>query len=138
MSGKDLDQTAEIPETLEEGSARKAREYPEGGSNTRTTRDLHPPKLTDLMTAVIERENMQKATRKVMSNGGAAGIDRMSTDVIQSYLVKKWPRIKRELIEERHKPQPALRVEIPKPNGGARKLGIPTVLDRVISAKQKR
>ncbi|RZA26775.1 MAG: group II intron reverse transcriptase/maturase [Proteobacteria bacterium] len=84
------------------------------------------------MNAVIERENMQKATRKVISNGGAAGIDRMSTDQIQSYLVKEWPRIKRELVEERYKPQPALRVEIPKPNGGIRKLGIPTVLDRVI------
>jgi RNA-directed DNA polymerase len=132
MSGKDLDQKAEMPETLGEGSARIAREYPEGGFNARATRDLHPPKFTDLMTAVIERENMLKATRKVISNGGAAGIDRMSTDEIQGYLVKEWSRIKRELVEERYKPQPALRVEIPKPNGGVRKLGIPTVLDRVI------
>jgi RNA-directed DNA polymerase len=132
MSGKDLDRKAEMPETLEEGSARKAQEYPEGRSNTRATRDLHPPKLTDLMTALIERQNMQKATRKVISNGGDAGIDRMSTDQIHGYLAKEWPRIKRELVEERYKPQPALRVEIPKPNGGVRKLGIPTVLDRVI------
>lgn len=132
MSGKDLDQKAEMPETLEEGSARKAQEYPEGGSNTQATRDLHPPKLTDLMTAVIERENMLKATRKVIANGGAAGIDKMSTEEIQSFLTKEWPRIKRELVDDRYEPRPALRVEIPKPNGGVRKLGIPTVLDRVI------
>jgi RNA-directed DNA polymerase len=132
MSSKDVEKKAEMLEALEEGSARKAQEEPEGASKTLATKDLHPPKLNDLMTAVIERENMLKATQKVISNGGAAGIDRMSTDEIHTYLLKEWPRIKRELVEERYQPQPALRVEIPKPNGGIRKLGIPTVLDRVI------
>jgi len=63
---------------------------------------------------------------------GGAGVDRMSVEDFHSCLRSEWPRIRQELVEGRYVPQPVLRVEIPKPGGGQRKLSIPTVLDRVI------
>jgi RNA-directed DNA polymerase len=122
----------ETPKAPSESSARKAQGSGAGASNTLVTRDLHPPKSMDLMSAVIERENMLKATKQVIGNGGAAGVDRMSVEDLHSYLRSEWPRIRQELVEDRYEPQPVLRVEIPKPGGGQRKLGIPTALDRVI------
>jgi RNA-directed DNA polymerase len=132
MSSGDTVKKAEMPETCKEDDVRKTFDRDAGVSSALVAKDLHPPKHSDLMIAVIERENMLKATRQVISNRGAAGIDRMSTEAIANYLRTEWPRIRRELTEERYQPKPALRVEIPKTNGGVRKLGIPTVLDRII------
>jgi len=86
-----------------------------------------------LMEAVVERENMLGAYRRVMGNRGAAGVDAMGVDELKAYLQTHWERIKEELLEGSYRPQPVLRVEIPKPGGkGVRKLGIPTVVDRLI------
>jgi RNA-directed DNA polymerase len=67
-----------------------------------------------------------------MANKGAPGVDGMTVEELMPYLKTNWSRIKEELLEGRYKPNPVKRVEIPKPNGGVRKLGIPTVLDRLI------
>ena len=85
-----------------------------------------------LMEAVVERENMLVALKRVESNGGAAGVDEMTVEELRRYLKEHWPRIKKELLEGRYQPQPVRRVEIPKPGGGKRQLGIPTVVDRLI------
>jgi RNA-directed DNA polymerase len=85
------------------------------------------------MEAVVERGNMLKAFRRVVGNKGAAGVDAMSVDELMPYLQTHWKRIKEQLLEGCYQPQPVRRVEIPKPGGkGMRKLGVPTVVDRLI------
>jgi len=85
-----------------------------------------------MMEKVVKGENMQKALLRVEKNKGSAGVDNMTVGELRSYLKEQWPRIKEELLNDKYKPQPVLRVEIPKPNGGVRQLGIPTVVDRLI------
>ena len=85
-----------------------------------------------LMEKIVSRANMMVAYQRVMANKGAAGIDRMTVEQLQPYLKEHWPRIKEELLEGRYRPQPVRGVEIPKPGGGMRQLGIPTVVDRLI------
>jgi len=85
------------------------------------------------MEAVVERENMFAALRRVESNAGSAGIDQIPVDELRAYLGEHWLAIKVELLEGRYKPQPVRGVKIPKPGGtGMRQLGIPTVVDRLI------
>ena len=85
-----------------------------------------------MMEAVVERENMRAALKRVVANKGAAGVDGMSVEALRPWLHSKWPQVKEELLEGRYKPAPVRKVEIPKPGGGIRQLGIPTVLDRLI------
>ena len=85
-----------------------------------------------IISQILNSENMHQAKMKVVSNKGAAGTDGISVEEIDEYIKENWARIRQEIIERRYKPQPVLRVEIPKPNGGKRKLGIPTVMDRII------
>ena len=75
---------------------------------------------------------MAAAHARVVSNGGAPGIDGMTVDALGPYCHEHWPRIRQELLDGTYQPQPVRRVEIPKPDGGVRTLGIPTVLDRMI------
>ncbi len=76
--------------------------------------------------------NITLALQKVESNNGAAGIDGMTVKSLRPYLKEHWPTIKGQLLQGTYKPQPVRRVEIPKPDGGKRLLGIPTALDRLI------
>jgi RNA-directed DNA polymerase len=86
-----------------------------------------------MMEAVVERENMVRAYERVVGNKGCAGVDGMTVDELKAYLNDgHWERIKQELLEDRYQPQAVLEVEIPKPDGGVRKLGIPTVVNRLI------
>jgi len=85
-----------------------------------------------LMEEVCERKNCEQALARVKSNKGSAGIDRMTVEELPAYLKKHWPTIREQLLSGTYKPQPVKRVEIPKPDGGIRQLGIPTVLDRFI------
>jgi RNA-directed DNA polymerase len=85
-----------------------------------------------LMEAICDPENVETAVRAVMRNKGAAGIDGMSVERLPEALALRWPAIARALVEGRYRPQPVRRVRIPKPDGGERGLGIPTVIDRVI------
>lgn len=86
-----------------------------------------------MMDAVVERENMIAAYRRVKSNRGSAGVDGVTVDELGDFLRLHWPRVRDELLDGRYQPAPVRRVEIPKPGGkGMRALGIPTVLDRLI------
>ena len=85
-----------------------------------------------LMEAICDRENLWKALTKVRSNKGSPGEDGMTVFQLQDYLQEHWPAIREQLYLGTYQPQPVKRVEIPKPDGGVRKLGIPTVLDRFI------
>ena len=91
-----------------------------------------PASTERLMEEATEAENLKKALKRVMANKGCAGADKMSYRELPGYLKSQWLRIREELLEGRYKPQPVLRVKIPKPDGGMRELGIPTVLDRFI------
>jgi RNA-directed DNA polymerase len=90
------------------------------------------PEEVQLMEQLVERSNMKKAYSQVMRNKGAAGIDNMSVEILMPYLREKWVEIKEQLLKGQYKPKPVRKVEIPKPDGGRRQLGIPTVLDRLI------
>jgi len=97
--------------------------------------DSTEPKSTfcsSLLNRVLDRENLVRALKQVRRNKGAAGIDGMSVDELPDFLKKYWPKIRQRLIEGTYRPKPVKRVEIPKPDGRSRKLGIPTVLDRLI------
>ena len=90
---------------------------------------IHPQAL---LAQVLERANLQRALKQVRQNKGAPGIDGMSVDELPDYLRHHWPEIRAQLEAGRYRPQPVRRVEIPKPDGKSRPLGIPTVLDRFI------
>lgn len=80
----------------------------------------------------LERSNMQRAYDRVMRNKGAPGVDGLTVADLKGYLKVHWPRHRQELLEGTYQPQPVRAVEIHKPGGGVRQLGIPTVLDRLI------
>jgi RNA-directed DNA polymerase len=84
------------------------------------------------MERVLDRDNLRRAFRQVKRNKGSAGIDGMTVDDLTAFVQQHWPRIAAQLLEGTYRPQPVRQVEIPKPKGGVRKLGIPTVLDRLI------
>jgi group II intron reverse transcriptase/maturase len=86
----------------------------------------------ELMEQVVSRENATVALVAVQRNGGAPGIDRMTTTQLRDHLRKHWESIRAKLLAGTYVPSPVRRVQIPKPNGGTRLLGIPTVLDRWI------
>jgi RNA-directed DNA polymerase len=85
-----------------------------------------------LMEEVCERANRREALKRVRANQGSPGIDGMTVDELPGYLEQHWPAIREQLLNGTYEPQPVKRVEIPKPDGGVRKLGIPTVLDRLV------
>jgi len=122
----------EIPEFRSGGSGRNLQGTDSEMSSTPTIRENNYMDTLHLMDAVIERENMRAAYTRVVGNKGSAGTDGMTVGELYSYIDKHWERIRTELFEDRYKPSTVLAVEIPKPNGGTRKLGIPTVVDRLI------
>jgi RNA-directed DNA polymerase len=88
--------------------------------------------LPSVMQEVLEPENLRSALRQVQANNGSPGIDGMCVDELPRFLREHWPRIRQQLVNGTYKPQPVRRVEIPKGDGGTRKLGVPTALDRFI------
>lgn len=86
----------------------------------------------DLLEEVLHRENLMKASRRVLNNGGAPGVDGMAVQDLMPFCRENWTRIREDLLSGRYIPMPVRKVEIPKPGGGKRMLGIPTVLDRFI------
>jgi RNA-directed DNA polymerase len=92
----------------------------------------NPATGESLMEEVCERENLEQAWQQVRSNQGSPGVDGRTIDETRDYLREHWPTIREQLLNGTYRPQPVRRVEIAKPDGGVRKLGIPTVLDRLI------
>ena len=85
-----------------------------------------------LMEEVLRRENLMAAYKRVVSNGGAGGVDGRSVDDLEHQIREDWPRIREELLSGTYEPSPVRKVEIDKPGGGVRTLGVPTVMDRMI------
>ena len=88
--------------------------------------------MSALLEKIFSRDNVFAALDKVKENKGAGGIDGISVDEIDQYLKENWVDIRDKIRRRKYKPKPVRRVEIPKPNGGVRNLGIPTVVDRII------
>ena len=85
-----------------------------------------------LIERILDKDNVRIALEKVIANKGAAGIDGMKVEELRGYMDANWPGIKQSILERSYRPAPVRRVEIPKPNGGVRKLGIPTAVDRTL------
>ncbi len=109
------------------------RDSAEGTETLKAKREAESTASSEqLMEEVCGRKNCQQALARVKGNKGSAGIDRMTVEQLPDYLKQHWPIIREQLLSGSYKPQPVKRVEIPKPDGGIRQLGIPTVLDRFI------
>lgn len=111
-------------------------QYPRGAAaetaNVTAGTDHFHEEPIDLLSAVLDRPNMLKAYDRVMRNKGAPGVDGLPVGELKAYLKDHWPTHKEALLNGAYQPQPVRKVEIPKPGGGVRQLGIPTVLDRLI------
>ena len=95
--------------------------------------DPESPALAEqLMEEMCGRENCETAWKHVRKNKGGPGVDGMTIDEAADYLREHWPSIRSQLLDGTHQPQPVKRVEIPKPDGGVRKLGVPCVVDRLV------
>ena len=104
---------------------------PHGG--VRMGRVMELPNLNEhLLERILSRENMLEAWKRVKANQGAAGVDKMSIEAFPAFARAEWGNIREKLLAGTYEPLPVRRVEIPKPTGGFRPLGIPTVLDRLI------
>lgn len=116
------DPTGEAPRADREGTESPAAE-----------KKSESPASTDrLMERILGRENLSKALKRVRANKGSPGVDGMGVEDLPEHLRVHWPRIREELLRGTYQPAPVKRVEIPKPGGGTRQLGVPTVLDRFI------
>ena len=88
--------------------------------------------MSELLEKILDKKNMNVAYKRVCSNKGAGGVDDVTVEELGDYIRENWDSIRERIRKREYKPQPVRRVEIPKPDGGKRKLGIPTVMDRVI------
>jgi RNA-directed DNA polymerase len=117
------------PKAIEGGEAAGHRRGGEARLMTHTSDDSG---RAHLLVQALTRDNVERAWKRVKGNGGSAGVDGRSVEVTAEYLREHWPRLKRELLDGTYRPAPVRQVLIPKPGGGERELGIPTVLDRLI------
>jgi RNA-directed DNA polymerase len=118
---------------LAEDTGEAPRAAAEGIESLTAKRRTESPAIGEqLMEEVCERENCKQALARVKANKGSAGVDGMTVQQLPEHLKQHWPAIREQLLSGTYVPQPVKRVEIPKPDGGMRKLGIPTVLDRLI------
>ena len=109
------------------------RRAQQGTEPSAVKRDTESPAREErLMEEVCERNNLVKAWKQVQGNKGSSGVDGKTIDETLDHLREHWPAIRAQLLRGTYKPRPVRRVEIPKPGRGVRKLGIPTVLDRLI------
>ena len=116
-----------------EGRSEAPRARREGTESFTAKRRIESPAAIEQgMEAVCERENCLRALKRVKANKGSPGIDGMKVGELPGYLKQHWLAIREQLLHGTYQPQPVRRGEIPKPDGGVRKLGIPTVLDRFI------
>jgi RNA-directed DNA polymerase len=116
----------------DEGGGRKLAESVRGAEMRTVTPGQTKSEGDALMERVVERENMRQAYSRVLRNKGAAGVDGMTTEALGAWLKQHWLRVREALLDGSYLPQSVRRVDIPKPDGGVRTLGVPTVVDRLI------
>jgi RNA-directed DNA polymerase len=122
----------EISEADPRGQGRKPEVAQVSGSNFPGRKEPTGPKQPDLIERMLERGNLLKALQAVEANQGAAGVDGMEVKQLRAYLREHWAEVREQILSGSYEPRPVRRVDIPKPGGGTRMLGIPTVLDRFI------
>lgn len=98
----------------------------------RNGKEKSTQRMSELLEKILHKDNMNEAYKRVCANKGAGGVDEVTVEELGDYIKENWRSISEQIRERKYKPQPVRRVEIPKPNGGVRNLGIPTVMDRVI------
>ena len=134
MSGKR--RNSQLPLAFpEERGGEAPKDFGEGTEPpAATTNPDDPVKLVSLMEEVLDEQNLNRAYRQILSNRGARtpGVDGMTVAQLKAYVQKHWPKIEEQLRAGTYRPLPVKRVEIPKPGGGVRKLGIPSALDRFL------
>lgn len=122
-----------LNEAFDEAPSGEAAEQHDEGTELETpTTQSEIPRITRVMEVVVAKGNAKQALQKVLANKGAPGVDGMTVEQLPEYLKVHWKHVRQELLDGTYKPKPLRRVEIPKPGGGMRKLGIPTVLDRFV------
>lgn len=118
---------------MEESRSEAPTASEQGTESLTVKREAESPAIgKQLMEEICERENCKQALARVKANKGSPGVDGMTVQELPEYLKQHWPVIREQLLSGTYKPQPVKRVEIPKPAGGVRKLGIPTVMDRFV------
>jgi len=132
MISKAADRAAETPPLTTGERGQYRRGTVDRCADVMVEKDNSHEEPMDILSAVLERPNMLRAYDRVMRNKGAPGVDGLTVADLKSYLKAHWPRHRQELLDGIYQPQPVRTVEIPKPGGGVRQLGIPTVLDRLI------
>lgn len=132
MKEREPEKTIEISEVDLRGSSRKLRKAHVSGASLSGTEESPAPRQPDLIETMLERGNLLKALQAVERNGGAAGVDGMEVAQLRDYLREHWSTIKEQILKGQYEPRPVRRVDLPKPGGGTRMLGIPTVMDRLI------
>jgi RNA-directed DNA polymerase len=115
-----------------QGAGRKPRANHSGAEVCPATSEQTKSEDCPLMERVVERSNMRLAYQRVVENKGAAGVDDLGVSELKDWLMVHWSSVKQALLEGRYMPQAVRRVDIPKPSGGIRTLGVPTVVDRLI------
>jgi len=128
----DADKTDEKPEPNRKDSGGTAKDTAEVRQTSTARGEPAGIEEESLLEKVLNRVNVLAAYKRVQSNGGAAGIDGMTVDELMPFCQKNWTRIRQELLDGKYRPQPVRKIDIPKPDGGTRTLGIPTVMDRMI------
>ncbi len=118
--------------THPEGQGRNPESRPVGVETVPASSSWTKAEPAPLMEAVVAKANMARAYRKVVANQGAPGADGMTVDQLADHLKQYWPTLRERLLAGEYHPSPIRAVEIPKPKGGTRQLGIPTVTDRLI------
>jgi RNA-directed DNA polymerase len=128
----DADKKAEKPEPNGKDSGGTAKDTDEARQTSTARGEYAGIEEESLLEKVLNRDNVLAAYNRVKSNGGAAGIDGMTVEELLPFCRENWARIRQELLDGTYRPQPVRKVDIPKPDGGTRTLGIPTVMDRMI------
>ena len=133
MREEDAEQKAEKPERNRKVGGGTAEDTTSARQALTARGDKANDEASLLIEEVLRRENMMKAHKRVVANGGAPGVDGITVDELIAYCREHWSRIREEIRSGEYHPAPVRKVEIPKPGGkGTRMLGIPTVLDRMI------
>ena len=132
MNEGDAVNKAEKPEANQERAAGSGLAFGKARQAFAARTEKHSSPEEKMMEEIVERENLKRALKRVIQNRGAEGADGMTVRDLTPYLKDHWPKLKEELLSGTYCPSPVKAQDIPKPNGGLRRLGIPTVLDRFI------
>lgn len=132
MSESDADLKAEMPEQRPKVGGGTTEGTPAARQADAARNEHAQDQIPVTLENVLSRENMWRAYERVVGNSGAPGVDGVTVAALKPLLQARWEALRKELLDGTYQPSPVLKVEIPKPDGGVRTLGIPTVVDRLV------